>query len=224
MCYPPSAPNTPDTPATYLEPLYPDRLGEDFLALTTPGYPSHQHLSTGWADKAPARLLAAAAQDPAPALPWTRDALTTLINTAERWPHIATRQLRPLLNNHPELALHAGGPALAALAGLDTIDLTILEAIEARFPTDRHTDLDVGILAVTERLARHRLATTHDPATRAHIHETLAIRRSYGGLRKEALTAGQEAVVIWRRLAAGNRAAHEADLARSLSNLGMHLS
>ncbi|MFJ9530805.1 tetratricopeptide repeat protein, partial [Streptomyces cyaneofuscatus] len=224
VCYPPPAPNTPDTPATYLEPLYPDRLGEDFLALTTPGYPPRQHLSTGWADKAPAHLLAAATPDPAPAQPWTRDTLTILINTAERWPHIATRQLYPLLKNHPELALHAGGTALATLAGLDTIDLTVLEAIEAHLPTGRHIDLDVGIAAITSRLARHRLVTTNDPATRARIHETLAVRQSYAGLRNEALTATEEAVKIRRRLVAGNPAAYEPDLAASLTNLGVGLS
>ncbi|MCX4826090.1 tetratricopeptide repeat protein [Streptomyces sp. NBC_01142] len=223
VCYPPLAPNAFDAPATYLEPLYPDRLGEDFLALTTPGYPPRQHLSTGWADKAPAHLLAAATADPAPALPWTRDTLTILINTAERWPHIATRQLYPLLKNHPELSLHAGGTALATLAGLDTIDLTVLEAIEPHLPIGRHTDLDVGVAAIASRLARHRLATTYDPATRARILETLAVRQSYAGLRNEALPVGQDALQAWRDLTRTNPA-HQPDLAASLSNLGVTLS
>ncbi|EMF56535.1 MULTISPECIES: tetratricopeptide repeat protein [Streptomyces] len=222
VCYPPPAPNTPDSPATYLQPLYPDRLGEDFLALTTPGYPTHRHLSTGWADRAPAHLLAAAAKDPAPALPWTRDTLTILINTAERWPHVATRQLYPLLKKHPELALHAGGSALATLARLDNIDLTVLEAIEPHLPAGRHTDLDVGIAAITARLAHHRLATTHDPAMRARIHETLAARQSYAGLHDEALTAGHDALRAWRDLTRTN-SAHEPELARSLSSLGTRL-
>ncbi|MFD9441894.1 tetratricopeptide repeat protein, partial [Streptomyces sp. NPDC060006] len=223
VCYPPPAPNTSDVPATYLEPLYPDRLGEDFLALTTPGYLPRRHLSTGWADQAPARLLRAASQGSAPALPWTRDTLTILINTAQRWPHIAIRQLSPLLKKHPELALHAGGTALAALAGLDSLDLTVLEAVEPYLPEGRHTDLDVGIAATTARLARHRLATTHDPATRARIYETLAIRQSYAGLRDEALTASQNALRAWRDLTRANPT-HQPDLARSLANLGASLS
>ncbi|MEU0382710.1 tetratricopeptide repeat protein, partial [Streptomyces cyaneofuscatus] len=223
VCYPPPAPNTPDAPATYLEPLYPDRLGEDFLALTTPGYPPRRHLSTGWADQAPARLLRATAQEPAPALPWTRDTLTILINTAQRWPHIATRQLSPLLKKHPELALQAGGTALAALAGLDSLDLTVLEAIEPHLPEGRHTDLDVGIAAITFRLAHHRLTTTQDPATRARIHGTLAARQSHAGLRDEALATSRDALQTWRDLTRATPA-HQPELAGSLINLGVRLS
>ncbi|MDH2394172.1 tetratricopeptide repeat protein, partial [Streptomyces sp. HNM0663] len=44
------------------------------------------------------------------------------------------------------------------------------------------------------------------------------------GRRDEALTATQEAVDVYRRLAAGNPAAYEPDLAGSLSNLGNRLS
>ncbi|MDT3400017.1 hypothetical protein RKE29_25890, partial [Streptomyces sp. B1866] len=39
----------------------------------------------------------------------------------------------------------------------------------------------------------------------------------------EALTAEEQAVEIYRRLAADNPAAHEPDLAGSLTNLGLHL-
>ncbi|MER5471993.1 tetratricopeptide repeat protein [Streptomyces sp. NPDC002685] len=226
-CYPPPVAD-PARTVTVLEPLYPDRLGEDFLGLTTPASPDAPDtphpvpgaVTDDWAHQAAERLLL----DPTnTAAPWTRDALTVLIETARRWPHFATGQLYPLLKNHPELALHAGGTALAALAGLDSLDLTVLEAIEPHLPEGRHTDLDVGIAAITTRLARHRLATTHDPATRARIHETLAVRQSYAGLRDEALTAGQDALQAWRDLTQTNPT-HQPDLARSLSNLGAWLS
>ncbi|MFJ3923995.1 tetratricopeptide repeat protein, partial [Streptomyces sp. NPDC090022] len=221
-CYP-----APAHAVTVLEPLYPDRLGEDFLGLSTPAGPDDTRhpvpgaVTDDWADQAAHRLLATA--DPSAPAPWTRDALTVLIETARRWPHVATGQLYPLLRNRPELALHAGGTALAALAGLDNLDLTVLEAIEPHLPADRYTDLDVGIAAITARLAHHRLATTDDPATRAGIHGTLAIRQYYAGLRDEALTSGQHAVGVWRDLTRTDPT-HEPELAAALVNLGAWLS
>ncbi|MEV7196869.1 tetratricopeptide repeat protein, partial [Streptomyces sp. NPDC093510] len=228
-CYPPAR------AATVLEPLYPDRLAEDFLGLTTPASPDDPgtpHPAPGtavddWAHQATQRLLTTttateAAETDAPA-PWTRDTLTMLIETARRWPHIATGQLYPLLTAHPALALHAGGTALATLAGLKELDLTVLEAIEARLPTTRHTDLDVGIAAITLRLAQHRLATTQDPLTHARTNDQLSVRQSYAGLRHEALATAQDALRAWRHLTPTNPA-YEPDLATSLSNLGMYLS
>lgn len=225
-CYP-SPHADPARNATVLEPLYPDRLGEDFIGLTTPAAPGTLHPVPGavtddWAHQAAERLILGHTSR-GTSSPWTRDALTVLIETARRWPHVATGQLYPLLRNHPELALHAGGTALAALADLDTLDIAVLEAIEPHLPAGRHTDLDVGVAAVVWRLARHRLATTHDPATRAGIYETLAVRQSYAGLRDEALTAGQNALQTWRDLTRTNPAL-QPDLARSLFNLGTFLS
>ncbi|MGW5284446.1 tetratricopeptide repeat protein [Streptomyces collinus] len=229
-CYPPPQAD-PARTATVLEPLYPDRLGEDFLGLTTPASPDEpdtphpvpEAVTDDWAHQAAERLLLPGHTHTDTAAPWTRDALTVLIETARRWPHIATGQLYPLLKNHPELALHAGGTALAALAGLDSLDLTVLKAIEPHLPEGRHTDLDIGIAAITARLARHRLTTTHDLATRALTQENLAVRQSYAGLRDEALAVGQDALQAWRDLTRTNPA-HQADLARSLSNLGIWLS
>jgi tetratricopeptide (TPR) repeat protein len=226
-CYPASASGT-DRTVTVLEPLYPDRLGEDFLGLTTPAapddpdtpHPVSDAVTDDWAHQAASRLLAADAGAPAP---WTRDALIVLIETARRWPHIATGQLYPLLKSHPELALYAGSTALATLASLDTLDVTVLEAIEPHLPQGRHTDLDVGVAALTHRLARHRLATTHDPAIRARTHGALSVRQYYAGLRNEALTAGQNALHAWRDLTR-TTSAYEPELASTLSNLGGLLS
>jgi hypothetical protein len=145
-CYPPARTDT------VLEPLYPDRLGEDFLGLTTPDsqHPVPGAVTDDWAHQAAQRLLLSADVD-TPA-PWVRDALTVLIETARRWPHIATGQLYPLLKKHPELALHAGGVALAALANLDSIDPAVLEAIEPHLPEGRHLDLDLGAATIAYRL------------------------------------------------------------------------
>ncbi|WP_327713284.1 tetratricopeptide repeat protein (plasmid) [Streptomyces sp. NBC_00464] len=223
-CYPPAHSHT------VLEPLYPDRLSEDFIGLTTPPSPddpSASHPVSGavtddWAHQIAQRLILGRTGTDAPA-PWTRDTLTVLIETARRWPHVATGQLYPLLTKHPELALHAGGAALAALAGLDHIDVNVLEAIEPHLPTGRHADLDVGVAAITSRLARHRLATTQDPLIHARTNDALAMALSHAGLRDNALTTAQDAHAAWQRLAR-TTPAYESDLAASLINLGANLS
>lgn len=226
FCYP-SPHGSAARTAIVLEPLHPDRLGEDFLGLSTPAdphdsagtHPVSGAVTDDWAHGVAARLLAPTGT----VEPWTRDALTVLIETARRWPHIATGQLRPLLLDHPELALQAGGTALVALADLDALDITVLEAIEPHLPSGRHADLDVGIAAVVARVARHRLATDNDPVARAHTQDTLAVRRHHAGLRDEALVSGRHAVRAWRDLTRAD-AAHRPSLAGSLCDLGAYLS
>lgn len=101
ICYPPPDP----VRATVLEPLYPDRLAEDFVALTLPGhraaYPA-QH----WA---PENAAVTTRHDDLP----TR-AVTMLAAAAERWPHVGPRCLFPLLDENPDLAVAGGAPALLA--------------------------------------------------------------------------------------------------------------
>ncbi|WP_131738250.1 tetratricopeptide repeat protein, partial [Actinomadura roseirufa] len=221
VAYPPSA------PGSVLEPLYPDRLGEDLLALSTPGYQTGSgYPADAWAAQAAARIITAPTGGGAGASEvgsredgpvWVRPALTTLVQAAARWPHIVTTQLAPLLTARPRLALSAGGATLEALAGIDALDVTVLEAIEAVLPEGSHVELNAGIAALTQRLAAHRL-TTADPAQRARIHDTLAVRLSHAGQRAHALVEGGQAVRIWRPLAAANRAAYLPDLAMSLNN------
>jgi hypothetical protein len=61
-CYP------PEDPALALEPLYPDRLGEDFLALTLPGHEDQfgYHATDPWTVTAPALLSNPAQTSPPP--------------------------------------------------------------------------------------------------------------------------------------------------------------
>lgn len=212
LCYPPA------DPATVCEPLYPDRLGEDFLALSTPGHARTTHEPDAWADTAVTRLLTSAEADDGeqrrPA--YTPQAVTVLIETARRWPHIAQCQLFPLLREQPGLALAAGGTALTRLTDVPDVDLGVLEAIEALLPPGRHVDLDLAVAAITARLTQHRLATTTDPAASAQLHATLGYRLAHAGRREEALTATTEATETYRRLADKNPATFEPDLARAL--------
>ncbi|MEV4020596.1 tetratricopeptide repeat protein, partial [Nonomuraea angiospora] len=209
--------------ATMLEPLYPDRLGEDFLALSTPGH-SCDFPADPWAMRAPARLLTSPRHvgdrpgEGGDAPVWVRHGLITLIEAARRWPHLAKYQVYPLLADHPHLALQAGGAALATLADLDDIAPALLETIESVMPDHRHIDLDIGIAAVATRLAQHRLAATTDPATRAHIYDSLAVRLSYAGLRSRALDESRHAARLWHHLVQVNPSAYLPNLAMSLNN------
>ena len=190
LAYPPPPPDQQPADGAVLQPLYPDRLGEDFLALTTPGHGSPFEPDP-WATGAPARLLPAGRHGEP--LPWAGHALTTLIETARRWRHVEVGQLYPLLREHPQLVLQASGAALTTLADLDSIDEDLLEAIEACLPEGRHVDLDTGIAAIMQQLADRRLTHVHDPAERAQIHRNLGIRLSNAGLRPQALRAFEHA-------------------------------
>ncbi|MEU6726336.1 tetratricopeptide repeat protein [Nonomuraea wenchangensis] len=207
-CYPPAQ------AGTVLEPLYPDRLAEDFAALAIPDPAVAERAGDDWAGHALSGLLSGQAQVP----PWIRPALTMLIETARRWPHVATTQLYPLLAARPELMLYAGGAALARLAGLPGIEPTLLHHIEAHLPPGRHIDLDIGMAALSTRLTAHRLATTTDPAERAALHAGHALRLANAGQHRAALEASRQAVELYRELAELHRDAHLPDLAGSLNN------
>jgi Tetratricopeptide repeat len=214
VCYPPT------DPSTVLEPLYPDRLAEDFLALTSSGIPNGA--ADPWATTALTTLLTSDLDTGPPS--YSGQAITVLIEAARRWPHLAHRHLFPLLRTHPRLALTAGGAALTTLADTPDIDLAVLEALEPLLPTGRHLDLDIAAAAITSALTPHRLADTTDPAEHGRLHSVHALRLANAGRRDEALAAAEEAVVIRRRLAEANPAAYLPDLAMSLNNLGTFLS
>ncbi|WP_433292132.1 hypothetical protein ACQP2F_27200 [Actinoplanes sp. CA-030573] len=148
-CYPP-----PRGQATALEPLYPAPLAEDFVAL---------HHADPWATRALETLLAEGAGT---------TALPLLAEAAARAPRLARIRLIPFLAAHPEAAVAAGSPALAALAAADYLPREVLAAIESAFPADAPADLHPGIAAVTERLAAEDRGRGHgleraagDPAT-----------------------------------------------------------
>ncbi|MFE3554846.1 hypothetical protein ACFXKW_08255 [Streptomyces sp. NPDC059193] len=168
-CYPP-----PSSTGQVLEPLYPDRLAEDFLALTVPGHRS-AYPDQPWAIPTASALLARSDRERAPA-PWTPRAIVFLASAAQHWAHLGPRYLNPLLLEDPQLAVDAGSSALTVLAGLPDA-VAVLEAVEARFPPGRHTDLDPGLAALTARLTEHRAGLTDDPAEHMVLYEHLAMRQ-----------------------------------------------
>ncbi|MCL7382484.1 tetratricopeptide repeat protein [Streptomyces sp. 35G-GA-8] len=218
VCYPPADPSRD----TVLEPLYPDRLAEDFLALTLPGHQA-DYPAQSWAAPTTTSLLSRqGAGRSAPT--WTPRAITFLASAAQRWPHLGPRHLYPLLRAAPRLAIEAGSAALTALAALDDIDPALLDTIGSLFPyPERHAELDPGIAAFTVRLAEHWYSLSDDPAVHANISMHLALRYSNAGLHEQAVNEQEYAVAIYRRLGAGNAGAHSRDLGVSLYFLGASL-
>ncbi|MFY1683635.1 tetratricopeptide repeat protein [Micromonospora sp. WMMD730] len=218
FCYP------PEDHHTVFQALHPDRLGEDLIALSTPG---HRHTddedgwdSDDWAVTAVEHLLRVDTDPP----PWAAHAVTVLVETARRWDHVATEILYPVLRTHPRLALAAGGTTITRLATIPDVDPDVLDAIDAVLPADRHVDLDIAAAAITTALTPHRLAATTDPAEHALLHAIHARRLANAGLRDRALPPAEEAAAIYRRLVEANPAVYLPYLAMSLNNLGLWLS
>ncbi|MFI0797183.1 tetratricopeptide repeat protein [Micromonospora rubida] len=218
FCYP------PDDPRIVLQALHPDRLGEDLIALFTPGHP-HTGDEDGWdsddwAATAAEHLLRIDTDPP----PWAANAVTVLVETAHRWPHIASDVLYPLVRQHPHLVVSAGGAVLARLANIPDVEPAVLETLESLLPLDQHIDLDIAAAAITAALLPHRLSTTTDPAAHAFAHSTLSMRLAKAGLFEDALAAAEKATGAYRQLAEvdpGSLAvARLPDLAVSLDGLG----
>ncbi|MFC7547769.1 tetratricopeptide repeat protein [Plantactinospora sp. GCM10030261] len=218
VCYPPA------DPAMALEPMVPDRLAEDFLALLVPGHPVTGFPAHAWATGVADTLLTAA--DTAGHAP---RALTFLASATDRWPHLGTNVLYPLLSVHPQVALDGGSVALTAIATIGAHEddigpelLAVLKAIESLLPEGSHADLDTGVLDVVERLTTRYLAETTDVERRAMLHMELGDRRSNAGEHTTALTAHMEATRLYRQLPGDEH--HRTNLAISLHNLANALS
>ena len=184
-CYPPTAADS------VLEPLYPDRLAEDFLALSLPGHTLTAYPTEWWSATATADLARRDNEGTPPS--YIARTLTFLAAAAAagRWVHVST-YLNTLLRVDPALAIAAGGAALTALA--EAIDMDVLEAIEALLPSGRHVDLDPAAAVITIRLHAHRLASATDDDERARLHAILGYRLGNASRPAEALAATGEAV------------------------------
>ncbi|GAA3943685.1 hypothetical protein [Actinoplanes auranticolor] len=95
VCYPAA------DPAHVLQPLYPDRLAEDFLALQIPGARSRE---LGDGDPAIERILENLLR-PGTDLPaeTVERIIVVLVETARRWEHVADRHFHPIVAARPDL-------------------------------------------------------------------------------------------------------------------------
>ncbi|MFF7266380.1 DUF3856 domain-containing protein [Streptomyces sp. NPDC008159] len=202
----------------FFEPLYPDRLAEDFLALTLIGH-SADYPAQPWASGTLRKVLNQEGE-PGSAPEWASRSVTFLANSAGpgRWPHV-TEHLNELLTTNPTLALAAGSAALTALAEVANPDFDVLEAVVAQFPVGRHPDLDAGMAAVTSRVTTHLLSHTDSPFERAYLKNHLAVRQGNAGMYREALESARYAEAIWRSLALESPAEYKGAWADSLASL-----
>ncbi|MFE3526758.1 hypothetical protein ACFXOD_35245 [Streptomyces sp. NPDC059161] len=227
VCYPAAEPDR----GTVLEPLYPDRLCEDFLALTLAGhqadYPGQQ-----WAGETVNALLREADVVGSPIEgDWMARAVVFLAAAAVRWPHVGPLHLFPLLAGVPQLAVIGGSATLAALAELEDIDADLLEAIAMFFPSHQQPtpDLDPGIAAVSTRLLPHRLARARNLNDRAVTRHEHGVRLTHAGRFEEALAEAatsvselREAAISMRRTP--KRRIVEANLAMGLNTYAKRLN
>jgi tetratricopeptide (TPR) repeat protein len=194
----------PADPATVLEPLYPDRLGEDFIALSIPEQEIstredlHTHeVSDAWAVGAISKLFNLEENN----LPtWLPSAVSVLIETAQRWPHVAEEQLYPLVRERPYIILRAGGSALASFSELQSVPVKILEEIERMLPEGRDSDLAIGRAVLVERLSNFWLKRTDDLAARAAIYTKLWRALRDAAIHDKELLATNEAVKCYQLL------------------------
>lgn len=214
----------PPDDGSVLAPLAPDRLGEDFLALQTPGHGLPEYRGDPWAATAVERLLLGAASEavrpPHPA----RRAITVLIEAAHRWPHLVHTHLNPVLRQAPHLLLMAGNAAMIRFADLQDIDMSVCEAVEDLLMSQRHIGLDSGIAALVRALTEWRTAESPDVTNRAHQMINLGWRLAMAGRFQEALSATEQAVDLLRSLPADAHADQAPALAASLRNLGVWLA
>jgi tetratricopeptide (TPR) repeat protein len=217
VCYPPAD----STRLTVLEPLYPDRLAEDFVALTLPGHSVGYPAQDSWAPHTATTLITRTDKGAPPAHLSRALIVLAAAGAQDRWRHVAA-YLNRVLAKDPALAIEAGSAALTALA--ETVDISVLEAIEPLLPSGRHVDLDVGAAAVSAALTGYRLARTTDPGRQAALLYSYMWRLSNAGLLPQALAAAQEATDIYRSLAEANPISFLSDLAKSLNALAVLLS
>jgi tetratricopeptide (TPR) repeat protein len=203
LCYPPAA------SGTVLEPLYPDRLGEDFIALTTTG--SGPERDPGYQDPSAAAAIAALLapdpdEDQREQLPlYAGRTVTVLVETAQLWPQFARGQLFPLLRRSPSLAVAAGAGTLSRLIDMSGVDPDVLAGIDACL-TDPDGDQDIELQQVTadlaERVFQLRLEQASDSRARAAAHADLGIKLRYTGQAEKALAETGAAINIYQELGA----------------------
>ncbi|MEJ3745505.1 tetratricopeptide repeat protein [Actinomycetes bacterium KLBMP 9797] len=207
-CYPPT------DAGMVLEPLYPDRLAEDFLALTLPGHDA-DYPAQSWAADVNDTVLTDG--------PWLGRSFAFLAAASERWPHVGARYLFPVLRRQPRLLLSAGSAAMAAVAAVSDVDFPALHAVADAAPRQRSVNLDVGMAAITARLTAHRLATATDAHERSELYHELGRRLLNAGRHREALAATEAEAALSRELASADSQTLP-NLSVSLVNLGQTMA
>jgi tetratricopeptide (TPR) repeat protein len=214
-CYPPAA------PATALQPLYPDRLAEDFVALSLAGHNCEAYRPDPMAGAIVEALIARKSDGSVPAT--AARTLTVLAAGAMRWPHVGA-SLDALIGRDPGLALAGGGATLAAVAAVPALTLATMAAIDQALPQKRDLNLDHGAAVLTRRLAELTLPAAGSAERYASILGAAASRLANAGHRSEAVSAYLQAIPAWRHLAWTDPSAFGPELARALHRMASYLA
>jgi hypothetical protein len=198
-CYPAEGSAGSDT---VFEPLYPDRLAEDFIALTLPGHQA-AYPAQRWAEDVLRTVLRRSSDDQSAAW-WTSRTLGFLIAAASRWEHVGPRHLYPLLRRDPDLAIDGGSAVLSGLAVMPDAQPSLLRAIRKKFNPASQPGLQTGAADVMERLAQHDLRRAWLPAARAKVFDVLATYLFEAGRSDREVAALEQSVAITRRRATPN--------------------
>ncbi len=214
--------------ARILTTLYPERPGLGVLKPDILG----EELVAGELDRDHGLLAAALTEERSEAE--LVNAFTVLARLAARRPEQApwldaalaldpARLLAPALEAAKQFPEQLAGPLGRAWAGLpETERAALAPVLESRLP--EHTvALRSFAVAVTQALLAGPASVPEEPE-RARILNNLSVRLAALGRREEALPAIEEAVALYRRLAARNPDAFEPDLATSLNTLSVRLA
>lgn len=211
--YPSSTPHA----GTVLEPLYPDVLAEDFIALTTPGHEVEDYAPDPWATGAARRLLAGKGGLPG----WPRHAFYALASASARWPHLAEHELAPLYLTQLELVLesHDDDAVRLGLTVLATLPTSVLQRIRVPNPLPGFAGC-VSFAAISAGVACGMLADGEDPGIedpgvenlddedpyeRARAYLRHAERIALTGSTEDSLAAIDQALAILLPLPADER-------------------
>ena len=201
LCYPPLEANH------VLEPLYPDLLGEDFLAAVLPGGPPGR--LSGLADTAAPEILSGLFSLPGSGwlvpglgldLPWPDElagpVMTELIEVSRHWEHVARLYALPAIADDPLLVLAAGSATLGRLLDLPGADEclpAVGAALDRVIGVGVNVSLDAGAVLVAQRLV-DRARSRGGNVALAQALTTLSIRQRAVGDVSAALDSAREAV------------------------------
>jgi tetratricopeptide (TPR) repeat protein len=200
-----------------LQPMLPDLLAEEFVALSLPGSAVSGYPVDIWSFTAASDLLNRIA---GAAPPYTPRALAVLTSAARRWPHVGDELLFPLLRRDPGLVIDGGGAALANLVEIDRLDADVLESLGWQVYEHGHLETVADAAAdFTERWVMEREVPGGDPDPAAFHQLARGIGAARAGRHSEALRALGEGVDGYRQCYAADPSQRR-HLASALDKLG----